>query len=100
MAETNVILCERRPIPEKEQHDLQIRLAKGEAKTLVRIVESRLKDELAHATNAMLQAAGPAPLKVNLADEHLKNARRYNDFLIILQQIKDQTQPFTISKWT
>lgn len=100
MADPQFISCEQRPIPDKEGRDLQLWLAKPEGNTLVRIVGSKAKDEISKSTNAALQAVGPSPLKINVADEHLRNARKYLDFLEILQAIKDQTEPFTVSKWT
>lgn len=87
-------------LPEKVGVDLQLWLSKPEQGTLVKVIQSSIKQHLAKATNAALQASGDAPLKVNLADENLRTARRYMDFLDILQEIKDHKGPFEVIKWT
>lgn len=100
MADTAFIACFEQFVPEQESRDLIVWLNKPEAKTLHRIVESRARESMAKVANAALQAAGDAPLKLTLADEHLKTARRYLDFLDIINRVREQTEPFTVSKWT
>lgn len=99
MADTPFIQCHEQLVPEKEAHDLQLWLSKSECKTLIRIVESRAKQHTSKVANAALQAIGGSPLKMNLADEHLRQARQCLDFLEMLDQIKNQTEPFIVTKW-
>ena len=99
MADRPFIECAEQSIPIKEGHDLQLWLGKGECKTLERVIESKVRQHMAEVANAALLAVSGAPLKMNLADEHLREAARYRDFLKILQSVKDQSETFTVNKW-
>jgi len=99
MAEAAFITCSEQSVPAEEARHLQLWLDKGECKTLIRIVESKARACIAIATNASLKAALDAPLKLNVAEAQLQQARRYLDFLDILSKIKEQSE-FSVTKWT
>ena len=99
MAERPFIECAEQTLAEQEGRSLQVWLGKPECETLIKVIKSKARSHLAKATNAALQATDEHPLKINEADLHLKAAHFYIAWLSALQEIKDQTTPFTENKW-
>jgi hypothetical protein len=98
MADTFIKLREEN-LPDEKARALQVWLRKPEVETLLAVINSRIRSETAEVANSALQASDGAPLKIELTNEHLRQARRYADFLKILNEIRESTVPFTITKW-
>lgn len=97
MAVSSVLDIRSDPLPEKEGHDLALWLAKPEGKAMIRVVEGKMRQHLAEAMAPAMDARDH-PLKLQSTDSELAKVHRYQTFLDVWNELREQTA-FTVNKW-
>lgn len=87
------------PLPEKRSEAVKSWLNKPECNFLIEIVEAMQKTHEAKMTAAAAESA-EYPAKLCAANDHLISAGRYDNFLKVLAELKENPDPFTTIKLT
>lgn len=85
------------PLNAEEERDFRLWLSKPQFNTLIKVAESAMKDLAARALEDAVKS-GLHSLKIEAANHHLQEAARYQTFLTILLQFRDNEQPLLITK--
>jgi hypothetical protein len=85
------------PLNAEEERDFRLWLSKPQFGTLVKVAESAMKNLAAQALEDAVKS-GVHSLKIEAANHHLQEAARYQTFLTILLQFRNNEQPFLITK--
>lgn len=94
-----MISCTLEPMPADTERVLRIWLGKNEMQHLVRTAEAQEKLHQCEALKAVSEAK-EFPAKFDAANESLRKAQKYTDFLEVLKQLTSQQEPYTIAKLT
>ena len=84
-----MIRCELLTIGLQAQEQLNAFLGRQEFNKIVEVVEAKLKEAQTHALKAAVEA-GPTNDKMDEANAGLMRARRYQNFLDVLDEIRKQ----------
>lgn len=92
-----MIIAQPELLPEGQELALRHWLGKGEALTLTRVVEAKMK---ACACKALEDAklAGDHEMKLVSSNSHLRQAQKYATFIEVLKDITSQAEKFTVVK--
>lgn len=85
------------PLNTEEERGLRLWLAKPEFGTLVKVAESAMKNLAAQALEDAVKSESHL-LKIEAANQRLREAARYRTFLEILNEFRDNEQPLLITK--
>lgn len=94
-----MIECRPVSLTKKEEDEFRSWLGHNACTTLIKIVRSRMKASAAKALQSACGAAH-APLKLDAANVDLAEAQRCESFLVILEEIRNQEQPFILTQLT
>lgn len=83
-------------LADEEERKFRAWMGNASFATLEKVAESRIKESVAQSVENALNAAY-YPIKLDLANEDLRTAHRYFDFLKVLREIRDQDKPFIIT---
>tara|TARA_R110000851_G_scaffold274550_1_gene427136 strand:- start:868 stop:1179 length:312 start_codon:yes stop_codon:yes gene_type:complete len=93
------------PLETEKEKDFRLWLSKGPYVTLVKLIESKVAFHQVKAINASVikkdipDNTEQGSLKIQQMEEgHLKQAQRYQVFLEILNEIREQDDPFTLTR--
>jgi len=98
MAELGILDIRPEALPEKEGHDLAIWMARPEGRSLLRVVESRIRESMSEAMKPAL-ASRDYPQKMESSNASLVKAHRYTTFLDVWKELRESSK-FTVNKWS
>lgn len=92
-----MITCGLEQLGKQKDDELRLWLAQGHHALLQRVVKAKAQKHICEALKDSIAGAGE-DWKMDVANASLKKAKRYADFLSVLQEIIEQKEPYETAK--
>lgn len=92
-----MITCGLEQLQKQKEDELRLWLSQGYLSTLQRVVKAKAQKHICEALKDAIGASGEG-WTMDVANASLKKAKRYADFLAVLQEIIEQKEPYETAK--